>query len=428
MPVRIVSCMFRDIILWLYLTLLPRTIAWSKTGTIASIVPGGQSMELRYIRANPKDGTWGLSEPTPFTPWPNLNGGPLVHLSWSPTNMSSELAVVDAVGRVLIYNFGANLNRPTLIRMWDADPVDDLHAVVGTYWLNIVPPNPAKVSISRVYLRRNLLITFQLNPVYGPAIKNENNNNYNYDSSSVPSNPPYHPHAGRSALICITANGLLRLFWFSSNGSKIEETTLGLETVTSADDLVTHAAVCSDYKSASIEKNTSLGNLANFPDKCMFVAVATASKQVRIVQVIINWNVPKQENPQQGMPAGGFQFGPPTLMQRHVAFTSWFQAGISNSHLESSMTKISHLEWLAGIPIMATKSFSNPVVLTVRSFVPPPNSPYNQEVQSVIDRWELLMEQKETLHPAFEQLGSRRNSNSNAPPVRIRPLILRSCC
>ena len=121
-------------------------IAWSKTGTIASILPGGQSLELRYIRADPKDGIWGLSDPTPFAPCPNLSGGPLVHLSWSPTNTSSELAVIDAVGRVLIYSFVSHLNRPTLIRRWDADPIDDLHAVVGTYWLNMLPQHPSKVS------------------------------------------------------------------------------------------------------------------------------------------------------------------------------------------------------------------------------------------------------------------------------------------
>ena len=110
-------------------------------------MPGGQSLELRYIRANPKDGTWGLSEPTPLVPWPNLSGGPIVHLSWSPTNNSSELAIIDAVGRVLIYNFGTHLNKPTLSRRWDTDPIDDLHAVVGTYWLHILPQNPTKVCI-----------------------------------------------------------------------------------------------------------------------------------------------------------------------------------------------------------------------------------------------------------------------------------------
>ncbi|RYP18890.1 hypothetical protein DL765_003678 [Monosporascus sp. GIB2] len=359
-----------------------RGIAWSKTGTIASIAPDGQSLELRYLRADPKDGTWGLSEPTPLAPWPSLAGGPLVHLSWGPAVTSSELAVIDAVGRVLIFNFGLNLNRPTLTRRWDTDPIDDLHAVVGTYWLNLVPPNPAK-----------------LNPVYGPAVKNDAN--YHYDTTSVPSNPPWHPYPNRSAFICVTTNGVLKMFWVSDK-SKIEETTLELESVTSADDLVTHAAICGDFK-----------------NKCLFVAVATTSKQLRVVQVVISWNMAKQEN-SQAMPPGGFNFGPPTLMQRHVALTSWFQAATGNSHLDTSMTKISHIEWLPGVPVMATKSFSNPVVLTVRSFVSPMNSPYSQEVQSILDRWELLMEQKETLHPAFEQLGSRRNSTGTAQPASIR--------
>ncbi|RYP80118.1 hypothetical protein DL769_002604 [Monosporascus sp. CRB-8-3] len=272
----------------------------------------------------------------------------------------------------------------------DLDDVDDLfgdgvplNLHVGTYWLNLVPPNPAK-----------------LNPVYGPAVKNEANN-YHYDTTSVPSNPPWHPYPNRSAFICVTTNGVLKMFWVSDKG-RIEETTLELESVTSADDLVTHAAICGDFK-----------------NKCLFVAVATTSKQLRVVQVVINWNIPKQEN-SQAMPPGGFNFGPPTLMQRHVALTSWFQAAASNSHLDTSMTKISHIEWLPGVPVMATKSFSNPVVLTVRSFIPSLNSPYNQEVQSIIDRWELLMEQKETLHPAFEQLGSRRNTTGTAQPASIR--------
>ncbi len=168
----------------------------------------------------------------------------------------------------------------------------------------------------------------------------------------------------------------------------------------------------------------AVSKIANSADKCMFVAVATMSKQIRVVQVGINWNVHKQENSQQALPTTGFQFGPPTLMQRHVALTSWFQAGINNSHLETSMTKISHIEWLPGMPVIAIKTFANPVVLTVRSSVPPPNSPYNQEVQSIIDRWELLMEQKETLPPAFEQLGSRRNSTNNAQPVQNQTSLI----
>lgn len=91
------------------------------------------------MRANPRDATWELSEPKAIAPWQNLNGGPIVHLSWGPAN--SELAVVDVVGRVLLLNFNSDLNRPVVSRRWDGDAVDDLHTIVGTYWLNQLPAN-----------------------------------------------------------------------------------------------------------------------------------------------------------------------------------------------------------------------------------------------------------------------------------------------
>jgi mediator of RNA polymerase II transcription subunit 16, fungi type len=52
-----------------------------------------------------------------------------------------ELAVIDSVGRISIQNLSLALNRPFKSRAWTSDPVDDLHAVVGTYWLPLMPPN-----------------------------------------------------------------------------------------------------------------------------------------------------------------------------------------------------------------------------------------------------------------------------------------------
>lgn len=91
------------------------------------------------MRANPEDASWGLSEPKVIALWPNLNGGPIVHLSWGPA--SSELAAIDAVGRVFLLSFNSDLNRPMISRRWDTDPIDDLHTIVGTYWLNQLPAN-----------------------------------------------------------------------------------------------------------------------------------------------------------------------------------------------------------------------------------------------------------------------------------------------
>lgn len=46
--------------------------------------------------------------------------------------------------------------------------------------------------------------------------------------------------------MCVTTNGLLRLFYQIS--SRHEETALELESVTAADDLITHASFCCDKR------------------------------------------------------------------------------------------------------------------------------------------------------------------------------------
>jgi hypothetical protein len=122
-----------------YPSLTPdRGIAWSKWGSIAAIASNGAALELRNLRCNPENGTWALSEPTAT---PNFSsaqdGGPLKHLSWSPTG--SDLAVIDAAGRITILAVFSSLNKPSLSRPCGGDPADDLHGIVGCYWLNIAP-------------------------------------------------------------------------------------------------------------------------------------------------------------------------------------------------------------------------------------------------------------------------------------------------
>ncbi|KAK7969623.1 mediator of RNA polymerase II transcription subunit 16 [Apiospora saccharicola] len=352
-------------------------LAWSKSGTITSIAPDGQSLDLRYIRAHPKDATWGLSEPTRCEVSPNLSGGPIVHISWAPTQ-SSELAVIDAAGRVLILNFNTNLNKMLPIRKWDADPVDDLHAVVGTYWMN---PMPSHRGVG--------------NPLHAPIVKD--GNNYQIETTLVHQHGPFHPNPTRSVLFCVTTNGLLKMFWPQQNG-RIEETPHELESVGSADDLITHAAICSDPRW-----------------KCMFVALATSSKQLQLVQMQLDWGIPATGN--KGVPPGNLQLNP-TLKTRHVVVSNWLPGGNNETPLDSSMTQLSHIKLLPSAYDQGTKNVFPLIVLTVRSFVPPTDSPYSQEVQSIIDRWEVAFDQPQTLHPSFEQLGSRRNSVGAVPPVR----------
>lgn len=115
-----------------------QAIAWSRQGTIATISKDGRSVELRFLRCHPENGSWDVSKPTPCVGVSNtLSGCPIVHLAWAATS-STDLAIIDSVGRVFILTFAITLNRPYIARSWNADLGDDLHAVVGCYWLPLV--------------------------------------------------------------------------------------------------------------------------------------------------------------------------------------------------------------------------------------------------------------------------------------------------
>lgn len=124
-----------------------RTLAWSKSGTIATVSADGQYLQHRFLRCNPLDGTWDLSQPTTCELLRGSPGIPLVHLEWGSTNIP-ELAIIDAVGRVIIVSFSISLNHPFVTRKYDTDPIDDANAVVGAHWLAVAPSNQ-QVSASK---------------------------------------------------------------------------------------------------------------------------------------------------------------------------------------------------------------------------------------------------------------------------------------
>ncbi|EGY18438.1 mediator of RNA polymerase II transcription subunit 16 [Verticillium dahliae VdLs.17] len=335
-------------------------IAWSKSGTIASISPDGRSVQVRYLRADPKTGSWGLSEPTTVDAITASPSTPIVHLAWAATS-SNELAVIDAAGRVAILAFSVSLNRPFLTRKWDADHVDDLHAIAGCFWLPLASQH------------KNYHV------FHGPAVKDATA--YRYESSFIHAFGPWHPNPAKSALLCVTTSGMLRLFWSQSN-NKLEETTLELDSFSSSDDLITHASLHSD-------KNH------------MYVALATASRQLRLVRPLN-----------------------PTMTAKHLAISSWMPNGQSGNPIDASMTQISHIELLPSQLDNTGHNWVPMSVLVVRSYLPTTNSPF-QEMQSVIDRWEVGHEPSPALHPAFEQMGSRRNSSAGGndkDPNRLKRL------
>jgi len=79
--------------------------------------------------------------------------------------------------------------------------------------------------------------------MYGPA--NKQGHSYHYESCFLHANGPSHPHSSKSALLCVTIGGMLKMYW-SQNNNRTEETIMELESVNSSDELVTHAAFASE--------------------------------------------------------------------------------------------------------------------------------------------------------------------------------------
>lgn len=104
-------------------------------GCLAYISQDGYRINVRHLLCRPSDGKWVLSEDTQSH---TVADGPgnhaLVHLEWSETG--SELAVVDAGGRVAIFSISTALNNIVLHRQATLDQADDGAQVVGMLWLN----------------------------------------------------------------------------------------------------------------------------------------------------------------------------------------------------------------------------------------------------------------------------------------------------
>ena len=112
-----------------------RKVSWSKLGCIAYISQDGLRVNIRHLQCQPADGKWALSDETPLHPVTEAHGSnPLVHLCWNESG--SELAVVDASGRISIYSLSIALNSIAGHRPASLDSADDGNQVVGMMWLN----------------------------------------------------------------------------------------------------------------------------------------------------------------------------------------------------------------------------------------------------------------------------------------------------
>lgn len=146
---------------------------------------------------------------------------------------------------------------------------------------------------------------------------------------------------------------------------------------------------------------------------------ATTTKLLRTIRVLIKWGnkaSDKNVNPTQVTLN-------PVILVNHLAVTNWMEGGstdgVDSLGIQSSMATLSHLQILPPSFDISGGSQRLPTILSVRSCLPVSPSHFNQDIHSTIDRWE-LRESPQTLHPAFEQLGSRKGS-ATQPNVSFFP-------
>jgi mediator of RNA polymerase II transcription subunit 16 len=81
------------------------------------------------------------------------------------------------------------------------------------------------------------------------------------------------------------------------------------------------------------------------------------------------------------------------------------------------MVQLSSLEFLPSLGDASGRVIP-PTIVAVRTHLPVPMGNYAQDVYTTVDRWEVC-EKQQAIHPAFEQLSSRRNSLGTQPGVGI---------
>lgn len=164
-------------------------------------------------------------------------------------------------------------------------------------------------------------------------------------------------------------------------------TSCDLESLSSLDDVFSHAAIASTLNK----------------DGVAILAAYTHSRQLRVYKLAINWNIPPQPQtqPQQPKPIIQLNTPPNLIIKRLKIVDSAFPA--DSPHV-SSRAMLTHLEVLG--PLLSG-SAPFPTVLCVFSGKSAERQPF-----TVVSRWD-LKESPCALHPSFDQLGVRRASISS---------------
>lgn len=354
-------------------------IAWSRQGCIAYVSQDGLRVNIRHLRCQPSVGKWVLSDETSSLPVTEAHGGlPLVHLLWNETG--SELAVLDSSGRLSIYTITTALNQIAGQRQATFDPDDDGNQVVGIMWLN------AQRSVHAFHqaAKRNgrwVYSPFRRRPV-----------------------GPFHP-ANKPSLICVTRSGHIRLV-YQNPDNKWAEISAELKNTGYSDKLLTHAAIVAT------------------PGASIIIATHSLCRRICLYRVLITWDPahwdPSQNKPglpPQPFPVPSFRFVHCKVEMPCDVLSTNHNVGENTDGFQPYLYNLTRLEIIPGPLEIPAGSAAGPWIVAV--FSSPlhavPDEPGQQGPASVIVRWQLDTA-PQALHPKFDEVVSKRNTNIQAKP------------
>ncbi|KAL8936278.1 MAG: hypothetical protein Q9211_004261 [Gyalolechia sp. 1 TL-2023] len=351
-------------------------VAWSNQGCIANLSADGFTLTLRALHCDPDTGLWRLSKGDEAKLVALVHDGhPLKHVSWS--HPGTELAVIDKLGNISIYSLLISINRCTVSRRCVPDADDNLSAVVGLMWLN---------------QERALSL-------YRPAVKAQNGQ-WVFGGSRFKQSGPHNPHLmgdqpgkNKAALVVVTRSGGIRLIYQGPDGGRWLDFKGELQCVSTAAELLTHAAVCADR------------------DSSMLVATHSVSKRIRIYRVEVDW------------PSQAFIIDHVSTIADCSLANDDTDEGRMASSLAYLDDQLYHLEILPPGPDIRTKETAALLLLAFfrSSSDQVDHLPMGNEPSTSIVRWE-LSSSKPTLHPSFSQLASKRSAASN--PIELQSEVV----
>ncbi|KAL8997228.1 MAG: hypothetical protein Q9169_003421 [Polycauliona sp. 2 TL-2023] len=307
---------------------------------------------------------------------PAHDGHTLKHLSWNHTGM--ELAVIDTRGNISVSSLVTSVNRCSVIRRCVLGAEDDLSVPVGSMWLN---------------QDRALVLP-------GVATKNLNGQ-WAFTRTRCKQAGPHNPHIigeqsskNKAAFAVVTRAGTIRLLYQGPDGGRWLEMKANLESILTAKDVLTRAAICAE------------------PESSMIVATHSLCRRIQVHRVSIDWST-------QSFVITHLK----TIMESSPVNNN---LDISGLPLDSPRpeSKLYHLELASPVPAPDVRKQEPQPLVLLAFFCNTASTDKEQPVEvdhsTFIVRWELC-NIKPSLHPSFSQLALKRPNGTKT--VDLQPEV-----